>query len=78
MLLSTGMSNIYLKFTIEKNSSSQNFDFRSLKDLSRGQFLGVFGQLPPRKIAPRLGLGFGLGLALELRLGGNFPRGQLS
>ena len=26
----------------------------------------VSGQLPPRKIAPRLGLGFGLGLVLEL------------
>ena len=39
----------------------------------------VSGQLPPRKIALRLGLGFGLGLALELRwgtifLGGNCPR----
>ena len=32
----------------------------------------VSGQLPARKIVPRLGLGFGLGLALELRLGGNF------
>ena len=31
---------------------------------------------PPRKIAPRLGLGFGLGLVLGL--GGNFPWGQLS
>ena len=30
----------------------------------------VSGQLRPRKIAPRLELGFGLGLALELRLGG--------
>ena len=29
-------------------------------------------------IVPRLGLGFGLGLGLELRLGGSFPRGQLS
>ena len=28
------------------------------------------GQLPPRKIAPRLGLGFGFALALELGLGG--------
>ena len=27
---------------------------------------------------PQLGLGFGLGLGLELRVGGNFPRGQLS
>ena len=39
----------------------------------------VSGQLPPRKIAPRLGLGFGLGFALKLRLetiflGGNCPR----
>ena len=36
-------------------------------------------QLPTRKIAPRLGLGFGLGLLLELGLGeillrGNCPR----
>ena len=37
----------------------------------------VSGQLPPRKIAPWLRLGFGLGLALELGLGDNFPRGQL-
>ena len=36
--------------------------------------LMVSGKLPP----PRLGLGFSLGLALELGLGGNFPRGQLS
>ena len=38
----------------------------------------VSGQLPQRKIAPRLGLGFGLGLTLEIVLGDNFPRGQLS
>ena len=30
----------------------------------------VPGQLPPRKIAPWLGLGFGLGLGLQLGLGG--------
>ena len=35
----------------------------------------VSGQLPLRKIAPRLRLGFGLGLGLVLGLGGNFPRG---
>ena len=35
----------------------------------------VSGQLPPRKIAARLGLGFGLGLELELELAGNFPWG---
>ena len=29
-------------------------------------------ELPPRKIIPRLGLGFGLGLGLELGLGGIF------
>ena len=28
------MSNIYLKFAIEKNGRSQNFDFVSLKKLS--------------------------------------------
>ena len=32
----------------------------------------VSGQLPLRKIVPRLGLGFGLELWLELRLGGQF------
>ena len=31
-----------------------------------------------RKIAPWLGLGFGLGLVLQIGLGGNFPREQLS
>ena len=39
-LLITGMSNIYLKATIEKNWRSQNFDFLSLKHFSLGQFLG--------------------------------------
>ena len=39
-LLSTEMSNIYLKLTIEKNFRSQNFDFLSLKNLSSGQFWG--------------------------------------
>ena len=37
-LLSKGMSNICLKFTIEKNWRSQGFDFLSLKNLSPGQF----------------------------------------
>ena len=36
------------------------------------------GKVPPRKFAPRSGLGFGLGLVLELGSGGNFPRGQFS
>ena len=41
-LISKGMSNIYLKVTIEKNWRSQNFDFLSLKDLSPGpQFWGA-------------------------------------
>ena len=31
-------------------------------------FQSVFGHLPQRKIAPRLGLGFGLGLGLALGL----------
>ena len=39
-LLSKGMSNIYLKVTIEKNCRSQDFDFLSLKNLPPGQFLG--------------------------------------
>ena len=38
----------------------------------------VSGQLSPRKITSRLGLGFGLRLGLVLELGANFPRGQLS
>ena len=38
-LISKGMSNIYLKVTIEKNWRSQNFNFLSLKNLSPGQFL---------------------------------------
>ena len=39
MLISKGMSNIYLKVTIEKNWHSHNFDFLSLKNLPLGQFL---------------------------------------
>ena len=39
-LLSKGMTNIYLKVTIKKNWRSQNLDFLSLGNLSRGQFLG--------------------------------------
>ena len=34
------MSNIYLKVTIEKKWHSPNFDFKSLKSSSPGQFLG--------------------------------------
>ena len=41
-LLRKGMSNIYLKITIEeKNWRSQNFDFLGLRDLSPGQFYGA-------------------------------------
>ena len=40
-LLIKGMSNIYLKVTIEKNWRSQNFDFLGLKSLSPGQFWGA-------------------------------------
>ena len=36
----------------------------------------MFGQLPSRKIVPRLGLGFGLGIGLELRLGAIFLEGN--
>ena len=38
-LINKGMSNIYLKVTIEKNWRFQNFDFLSLKNLPKGQFL---------------------------------------
>ena len=38
--------------------------------------LSVSGQLLPRKIAHRLGLGFGLGLG-AIFLGGNCPRNDL-
>ena len=37
-LLNKGMPNIYLKVIIEKNWRSQKFDFRSLTNLSPGQF----------------------------------------
>ena len=40
-LLSKGMSNIYLKLTIEKKLRTQNFDFLSLKSSPPGQFLGA-------------------------------------
>ena len=40
MLLSTGMSDTYLKVTIEKKWLFQNLDFLSLKRWSSGQFLG--------------------------------------
>ena len=40
ILLSRGMSNVYLKITIEKNLRSQNFDFLSLNNFSPGQLSG--------------------------------------
>ena len=41
-LLSKGISNIYLKVTIEeKHWGSQNSDFPGLKNLSPGQFWGA-------------------------------------
>ena len=39
-LLSKGMSNIYLKVTIEKKWRTQNFDFECLKSSFSGQSLG--------------------------------------
>ena len=47
-------------------------------DQGQGQFQGwgATRQLPSRKIAPRLGLGFGIRLVLGFR--DNFPWGQLS
>ena len=41
IFLRKGMSNIYLKVTIETNWRSQNFDFLSLRNLSPGQFWGA-------------------------------------
>ena len=38
-LLSKGMSNIYLKVTIEKKWRTQNFDFLNLKSSSPDKFL---------------------------------------
>ena len=43
-LLIRGMSNIYLKVTIEKNWRSQDFHFLSLKNLLPGQFWGAATQ----------------------------------
>ena len=37
--ISKGMSNVYLKVTIDKDWRSQNFDILSSKNLSPGQFL---------------------------------------
>ena len=39
-LISKGMSDIYLKVTIEKSWLSQNLNFVNLKNLSPGQFFG--------------------------------------
>ena len=64
-----------------------SFCFSTLFALCRNEFNVTFTnfitfalymvseQLPPRKTAPRLGLGLGLGLLLGL--GGNFPRTAL-
>ena len=40
LAISKGMSNIYLKVTIEKKWCSESFDFLCSKNLSPGQFLG--------------------------------------
>ena len=39
-LISTGMSNIYLKVALETNWRPQNFNFLSLKKSTPGQFFG--------------------------------------
>ena len=41
-LLSKGMSNIYLKVTIEKKWRTQNFDFLGSRSLSPGHFVSNF------------------------------------
>ena len=38
-MITKGMSNIYLKGTIEKKWRTQNFDFLNLKSLSPDEFL---------------------------------------
>ena len=40
-LLGKGMPNIYLKVFIEKKRRTRNFNFKSLKNSSPGQFLGT-------------------------------------
>ena len=40
-LLSKGITNIYLKITIEKNWRTQNFDFRSLSSCLKVSFWGA-------------------------------------
>ena len=55
-----------------------NCDKENVLILNTCSFQKISGQFPPRKINPRLGLGFGLQLGLVLGLGGNFPGGQLS
>ena len=49
-LLTKGITNIYLKVTIEKNCCSQDFDFISLKNLSPDQFLGSSNSRRYRRI----------------------------
>ena len=50
------------------------YDFLPLFGFSFLSFLSVSGQLPLRRIALRLGLGFELALVLGLELGSNFSR----
>ena len=69
---------IYLTKEVEQNFMKQSFLVNKRKRLNT-IFEMVSGQLPLRKIVPRLGLGFGLGLGLvselgAIFLGGNCPR----
>ena len=62
----------------KKNKTDQSFSLLKIFLLYDDNGNQVSGQLPPRKIAPRLGLGFGLASELGLGLEGNFPWGLLS
>ena len=75
VLLKTALFTIYYKTSIIL-SLLKIVTFKFTMDILT--ILTVSGKLSTWIIAPQLGLGFGLGLVLELGMGGNFLRGQLS